>query len=397
MSITEASSVNFNGVLSAPQNALLLSFCNQAASPECSLCFMDPASGRIRWLDIARWPAAVREGLSGICGLAIRGDRLVLVTQSEQPWVVLCDLRENLLLSTLGLRACRDAHSLVWHEDFAYIVSTGTNQIYRVPLINDELGGEELFWTYPGTSPDHDQVHLNGLTIDGEGRLIASCFGEKTAEGRWGAAGRIFYLDNYQILHDGLSHPHSPVVAGDTLAFCESKAGRVYLHERSADDGWTLRKSMFVGGYPRGIAFRGESLFVGISSDRKISRSQKIQLDSDLKLNPSALIRLDCRTGEVESIPGVSFYGNEIYDVVPLDSPVHTDDFGSVIRTRVVGMEFVVNRQMVELQALSGEYHNVLRLYHDLLAERDVLRDQLMRSRSIWIRLRDRLTRLFLG
>ncbi len=396
MSPTEASSVIFTGVLSDPQNALLLSFCNQVTSPECSLCFIDPASGRIRWLDIARWPDAVRERLAGVCGLAIRGDRLVLVTQSEQPWMVLWDLRENQLLSTLELRSCRDAHSLVWHEEFAYVVSTGTNQIYRIALMHDELTGEEVFWTYPGTSPDHDQVHLNGLTIDCDGRLIASCFGEKTAEGRWGAAGRVFYLDNYHILHDGLSQPHSPVVAGDTLAFAESKAGRVYLHERSAAGGWTLRQSVSVGGYPRGIAFRGETLFVGISADRKVSRSQKVQLDSGHEPNPSALIRLDYRTGAVETIPDVSFYGNEIYDIVPLDSPVPTDDFVSAIRARLAGMESVVNRQVVELQALSGEYNNVLRLYHDLLAERDALINQLMRSRSIWVRLRDRLTRSLL-
>jgi hypothetical protein len=365
---------------------------------------MDPASGRIRWLDLARWPDAVREGLAGVCGLAIRGDRLVVVTQSEQPSMVLWDLRKSRLLSTLALHACRDPHSLVWHEDFVYVVSTGTNEIYRITLVNDELGGEELFWTYPGASPDRDQVHLNGLTIDGEGRLIASCFGERTAEGRWGAAGRIFYLDNNHTLHDGLNQPHSPVVAGDTLAFAESKTGRVYLHERSAADGWALRQAVTVGGYPRGIAFRGDALFVGISADRKVSRSQKVQLDTGNEPNPSALIRLEYQTGKVESIPGVSLYGNEIYDIVPLDGPVATDDLETAMRARVAGMESVVNRQMVvvrelqnEIQGFSAEYQNVLGRYHDVLAERDALRGQLALPRGIWVRLRDRLTRWFQG
>ena len=402
MSASEAASMSLTGVLSAPQEGLLLSFCNQAASPECSLCFMDPASGRIRWLDVAGWPDAVRESLAGICGLAIRGDRLVLVTQSEQPSMVLWDLQESRLLSTLALRACRDPHSLVWHQGFVHVVSTGTNEIYRISLVNDELGGEERYWTYPGTSPDRDQVHLNGLTIDGEGRLIASCFGERTAEGRWGAAGRIFYLDNNQTLHDGLNQPHSPVITGDTLAFAESKTGRVYLHERSATDGWALRQAVTVGGYPRGIAFRGDVLFVGISADRKVSRSQKVQLESGHEPNPSALIRLDHRTGEVESIPGVSLYGNEIYDIVPLDGPVATDDLETAMRVRVADMESVVNRQMValrelqqEIQGFSAEYQNVLGRYHDVLAERDALRGQLARTRGIWSRLRDRLTRKF--
>lgn len=358
---------------------------------------MDPVSGRIRWFDMAQWPEAVRDGLAGVCGLAIRGDRLVLVTQSEQPSMVLWDLRESRLLSSLALRACRDPHSLVWHKGFVHVVSTGTNEIYRVSLVNDELGGEELFWTYPGTSPDRDQVHLNGLTIDGEGRLIASCFGERTNEGRWGAEGRIFYVDNNQTLHDGLNQPHSPVVAADTLAFAESKTGRVYLHDRSATDGWALRQTVTVGGYPRGIAFRGDALFVGVSADRKVSRSQKVQLDSGHEPNPSALIRLEYRTGEVASIPGVSLYGNEIYDIVPLDGPVATDDLETTMRARVAGMESVVNLQMVELQGLSTEYRSVLRRYQDVLAERDALRGQLARSRSIWARLRDRLTRRFRG
>lgn len=402
MSASEAGSISLTDELSVPQDGLLLSFCNQAASPECALCFMDPASGRIRWFDMAQWPVAAREGLAGVCGLAIRGDRLVLVTQSEQPWMVLWDLRESRMLSALALRACRDPHSLVWHEGFVHVVSTGTNQIHRISLANDELGGEELFWTYPGTSPDRDQVHLNGLTIDGEDRLIASCFGERTAEGRWGAAGRIFFLDRNQTLHDGLNQPHSPVVAGDTLAFAESKTGRVYLHERSATDGWALRQAVTVGGYPRGIAFRGDVLFVGISADRKVSRSQKVQLESGHEPNPSALIRLDHRTGEVETIPGVSLYGNEIYDIVSLDGLVATDDLETAMRARIVGMESVVNRQMValrelqqEIQGFSAEYQNVLRRYHDVLAECDALRGQLARSRGIWSRLRDRLTRRF--
>lgn len=397
MSTSEAASMSLTDLLSAPQEGLLLSFCNQASSPECSLCFMDPVSGRIRWFDMAQWPEDVRDGLAGVCGLAIRGDRLVLVTQSEQPSMVLWDLRESRLLSSLALRACRDPHSLVWHKGFVHVVSTGTNEIYRVSLVNDELGGEELFWTYAGTSPDRDQVHLNGLTIDGEGRLIASCFGERTNEGRWGAEGRIFYVDNNQTLHDGLNQPHSPVVAADTLAFAESKTGRVYLHDRSATDGWALRQTVTVGGYPRGIAFRGDALFVGVSADRKVSRSQKVQLDRGHEPNPSALIRLEYRTGEVASIPGVSLYGNEIYDIVPLDGPVATDDLETTMRARVAGMESVVNLQMVELQGLSTEYRSVLRRYQDVLAERDALRGQLARSRSIWARLRDRLTRRFRG
>ena len=104
----------------------------------------------------------------------------------------------------------------------------------------------------------------------------------------------------------------------------------------------------------------------------------------------------------MESIPGVSLYGNEIYDIVPLNGPVATDDLETAMRARIVGMESVVNRQMValrelqqEIQGFSAEYQNVLRRYHDVLAERDALRGQLARSRGIWSRLRDRLTRRF--
>ena len=401
MSASEADCMALTGELAAAQDALLLSFCNQAASPECSLCFMDAGSGRIRWLDLAQWPGAIRENLAGVCGLAIQGDRLLLVTQSEQPSLALWDIKDSRLLSNLALHACRDPHSLVWHTGFVYVVSTGTNEIYRIPLVDDSLGGEELFWAYSGTSPEHDQVHLNGLTIDADGRLIASCFGERTGEGRWGASGRVFYLDNNETLHAGLSQPHSPVVAGDTLAFAESKTGQVYLYERSAS-GWGLRQTISVGGYPRGIAFGGDDVFVGISADRKVSRSQKVPLDTCSEAQPSALIRLNRRTGEIRRIPGISLYGNEIYDIVPVGRPVATDDLETAMRPRVAGMESVVSQQNVvirelqqEMQALSAEYQHVLARHNDLLAERDALRGQLARSRGIWARLRDRFSLRF--
>ena len=401
MSASEADCMSLTGELAAAKDALLLSFCNQAASPECSLCFMDAGSGHIRWLDLAQWPGAIRENLAGVCGLAIQGDRLLLVTQSEQPSLVLWDIKEARLLSTLTLHACRDPHSLVWHEGFVYVVSTGTNEIYRVSLAENVLGTEERFWACLGTSQEPDQVHLTGLTLDADGRLIASCFGERTGEGRWGASGRVFYLDNNETVHAGLSQPHSPVVAGDTLAFAESKTGQVYLYERSAS-GWGLRQTIAVGGYPRGIAFGGDDLFVGISADRKVSRSQKVPLDIGSEAQPSALIRLNRRTGEIRRIPGISLYGNEIYDIVPVGQPVATDDLETAMRPRVTGMESVVSQQKVvirelqqEMQALSAEYQHVLARHNDLLAERDALRGQLARSRGIWARLRDRFSLRF--
>ena len=380
----------------------LISFCNQASSPECALCLMDLANGGIRWITLSKLPPELRQGLGGVCGMITQGAKLIIVTQGSQPSLAIWDLSTQELVSVAALAYSKDPHSIVLNDGYIHIVSTGTNEIYRVALKDESLGEEELYWQYPDVRHDRDEVHLNGLTLENR-RLIASCFGPRNGEGRWGCEGRVFYVDDGASIHEGLNQPHSPIINGSRLAFAESKTGRVYLYVQSDDGAWTLQREFDVGGYARGVAFAGQELLVGISADRKVSRSQHRYLGEIQENNPASLLCMDIYSGVARRVSRVDLWGRELYDVIPVGHVCETDPIEVVLGARLNGMESVIFDQAVGLQALqdemqrlSLEYRNVLNQYHDFKNKYHDLRalhDKMLTVK--WARLIQTFTKAF--
>lgn len=328
---------------------VIVSFCNQISSPGRSLCILNTSNGDSRWIDLSNLPKVLRQDYAGICGICRVGDDVVIATQGAAPALASVNITDATITSYTPLEKSRDTHSLVFHEGYLYLVSTGTNEIYKVSIYKGQFGREELAWGYPGVSYDKDEVHLNGLTIDG-GRLIASCFGPKKADGSWNTEGRVFYVESGLSIQGGLNQPHSPLITGRRLIFAESAAHKVYIYNKSESDEWRKEKEICLRGYTRGLVLTDDRLLVGVSSNRKLSKSQRKFLDTTQQESvDSKIVEINLSTGrQVDSLSLLGF-GREIYDMAltntsPTMLPAH-----DAISTRIGEMESSVDKYVADL------------------------------------------------
>lgn len=338
---------------------LLISFCNQLSSPGYSLLAID-ANGmaHAQWVDFSSIPDEYRPSFSSICGICCVGEQVIIATQSGTPVLALLDIKTARVTNYLALNHCKDSHSLVYHNGYVHIVSTATNELYRVAFQDGLFGQEELYWRYPGVGYDKDEVHLNGLTID-EGRLIASCFGPRGLDGAFESEGRVFYVDSGQTIHGSLHQPHSPTVVGQRLIIAESAAHRIHIYTIAEQGEWKLVKRLDVGGYVRGVALQGNRLWVGISADRKLSRSRQKFFDagepSEQIIGDSGIVLVDLETEREIAKFSLLGFGREVYDIITLSAHPAMFPIAEVASTRIRAMESCVDNYVAELNHLSLE------------------------------------------
>jgi hypothetical protein len=111
----------------------------------------------------------------------------------------------------------------------------------------------------------------------------------------------------------GIEHPHSLAHLGGSLAYCESRhsAVRILGEERSQQ----------LPGYTRGMCVVGESLYVGTSLGRRVSKSTGLINNPD---DPGALdggctiSRLSVSSLAIEETIDLSSCGYEVYDLLPV-------------------------------------------------------------------------------
>lgn len=329
--------------------SLLISFCNQLSSPNHSLCILNPSNGDSKWINLSGIPETLRQDISGISGICHIGETIVIASQGASPVLACVNIIETNVTNYIALDKTKDTHSLVFHNDYIYLVSTGTNEVYRVPYHDGHFGKEELYWSYPGVSYDKDEIHLNGLTIDGES-FIASCFGlKKTDDGTWGTEGRVFYLDSGQTIHENLNQPHSPLIADSHLIFAESAARQIHICSKVEHEEWVVKRKISLQGYARGVALIDNKLFVGVSADRKLSRSQRKLMSTKLaKYVDSTLVEIDLTTGYQESEVILLGYGREPYDILSLKTYSALLPANDVICKRAREMESSVDMYAVD-------------------------------------------------
>jgi hypothetical protein len=364
-------------VASSVEACVLITFCNQRSSPLHSLCALSLSSGAVHWIDLSPLPEVYRESFAGICGVCRVGDQLVIATQGAKPVLATVDMKTATLDSYLPLEGCKDAHSVVFQDGYVYVVSTGTNEIYRAHFQGGALKDEELYWQFPGVRYDRDEIHLNGMTVDG-GRLICSCFGEKTEDGSWGTNGRIIYLDTGEIIREKLKHPHTPLIAGNRLFFAESATDKVYAYEKSERGIWVLDKELQLGGYTRGLALMDGYLLVGISASRKVSRSQKTVISDPLYSPDAAVVTIDLVSYDQKSAVNLSLYGREVYDLMLLPSMLASRQSNDVVVERLREMEATIDKYEVDVSRLWNQ--NIK--FNERVLERDKYIEGLQRSVS---------------
>lgn len=340
--------------LNADHTSLLVSFCNQVSSPDCSLCIFDMSSRASRWIDFSSLSDDVCNSFSCVCGICGVAEDVIITTQGASPILATVSIAEAKITNYVALKKCKDTHSLVYSNGYVYIVSTGTNEIYRVPFKDGQLGEEELFWNYPGVSHERDEVHLNGLTVDGDD-LIASCFGPKNAEGAWGLEGRVFHVESGASIHAGLNQPHTPLVIGDQLVFVESAESKVFMYTKTASGAWTLSAEIKMPGYTRGLALQDGHLLVGISSSRNVSRSRKTAVADIREPTDTAIMRVDLETHSTEVACDLSAFAREVYDIVSVNGAPSLSSPFDVLSHRVREMESTIDRYIVNVQSLLSQ------------------------------------------
>ncbi|MCA1597009.1 MAG: TIGR03032 family protein, partial [Chloroflexi bacterium] len=246
--------------------------------------------------------------------------RYLYAALREPAGLLVLDRKDLSLLNCHWLEGARDAHSLCLHNGSVFLVSTGTDEVIRLKMNGPEVAAADVFWRPDPAAEKADLHHLNSI-CSWQGDLYVSGFGEKTGE-RWASARGGFVLNisaGYSVA-TGLFHPHSLLPTEDGIAFCESPAGAVRL------SGGPVLQSL--PGYIRGLCRSEGRLFVGASACRHRSRSAGVILAPEARLSSGegtdhrggcAVYRLAEESLEVEQTISLETFGDEIYDLLPVE------------------------------------------------------------------------------
>lgn len=334
----------------------IISFCNQISSPDCSLCIFDTSGRASRWIDFSGLSDGIRNGFAGVCGICNVGEEVLIITQGQSSILASVNVKEARIANYVVLEKCKDPHSLVYSKDYVYVTSTGTNEIYRIMYKEGDLGQEELFWQYPDVGYEKDEVHLNGLALD-ENDFIASCFGPRKKEGGWADEGRIFHIESGVSIRSGLNQPHTPIVNNGRLMFAESAANRVFLYHKLGSS-WKKEKDIVLSGYTRGLALQEQSLLVGVSASRKLSRSQGRFLYESHNSGDSELVVIDLATTKPLASFDLLPFGREPYDVLVINKAPELVTESNSVNVRIRKMESLMDVYLADVGSLFQQVSN---------------------------------------
>lgn len=299
---------------------ILVSFCNLRAPGVPALGLLDAATMEFHVLQLP--PEVAR--CNGITGLALC-DRYVyaaalpsqsmrLATAFASSVLLIFNRRDLSLASHYTFRSGTDIHSLLAQEGRLYAISTGTDEVIEMRLQNADVVSEVCFWRPDRDGPREDIHHLNAISLWRD-ELLVSAFGKKNSQ-RWHSArdGFITSISSGEMLAVGLDQPHSLADLGKRLAYCESRYRAVRV---IGDD-----RVQQLPGYSRGLCTVGDSLFVGTSMGRQLSKSTGLinnPADEGLLGGQCSISRLSIATFEVEHMVDLGAQAQEIYDLLPVD------------------------------------------------------------------------------
>lgn len=261
-------------------------------------------------------------------GLAIEGQRMALATR-HQVWL----LQNSALLAhdyqedapgrydSLFLpRASYFTNDLNVH-DVAFVKDGGLCVVASRFSCLASLSHEHNFiprWQPPFISEvvPEDRCHLNGLAVVNGRPKYVTALGESDTVGGWrdnkATGGIIIDVESGEIVHRGLSMPHSPRWYDGHLWFLNSGRGELRVYDPRQG------KSNLVctlPAYLRGLAFVGPYALVGMCQIREkhIFGGLSVQQQFEKLLCGVALI--DLRTGQQAGLFEFTSGCQEIYDV----------------------------------------------------------------------------------
>jgi hypothetical protein len=192
-----------------------------------------------------------------------------------------------------------DLHDALIDGGLCYVISTHGNEVVRF----DSDGVEQRRWTFPG---ERDAWHINCLAR-WNGRLVFSAFADRPGHRAYKEppfdTGFVQDLETGERPITGLSQPHSLVPDGERLLLANSGESELRAYDRS---GALLRKR-HLDGYTRGVAFRDDVVYVGLSKSRNIDTKN---------MSGAAVVALDAETWE--EIGRIRLPVDEIYAIQPI-------------------------------------------------------------------------------
>ncbi len=189
------------------------------------------------------------------------------------------------------------SHQLAWHNDELLIVNTRFSCLSTLSNKWSFIPG----WRPPFISAiaPEDRCHLNGVCIDENGPKYASALGMTDTKEGWrenkASGGIIIDIPSGEVVTEGLSMPHSPVLYAGKLWILNSGTGALEVVDEKDGKRTTVAK---FPGFLRGLDFCDRYAFVGlckIRNDRKTFNDLPIEKETDeLKC---AVCILDITTG----------------------------------------------------------------------------------------------------
>ena len=327
---------------------LLLSFVNQKFTPEYKLGLM-ASNGNFYWVK-----GEIANLSNGITGISARNNKLYVSLQQNGLGVL--DESFNLIQHVLS-ENIKDPHSLYIHDNTLYVLSTGKNSIFTYSIQKDGLlKNENLYWKVPWSSNEFDSVHLNSFIITDKGKFV-TIFGDRTKGQDWTEIdeGKLIEIDSNFTILDNLKHPHSLCQLDDkNFIFCESRTGQI-----KDQNGLVLKQ---FNGYIRGLVKYQNRIIVCENARRKLSKSRignlkgRIREFEDEGVSNSKIYFLSAKNYRILKEISLSDYGNEVYDILPLDSKIFNLNSDVLIHNISDSRSLVLENKLVDLMIEEEQY-----------------------------------------
>lgn len=238
-----------------------------------------------------------------------------------------------------------DLHDLAYTPGGLLAVNTRFSCLSR---LGRGLHSFEPIWSPPfitGLDPS-DRCHLNGLATDADHqpRVVTALGATDTprgwSDGRLGG-GVVIEVETGETVASGLAMPHSPRLvhgtgAGDGLWVLNSAEGTLGRVDTEAG---VFESVCDVGGFGRGMAQRGDYLFVGVSKIRE--RSTFAGLPVSERSHAAGVCVVHAPTGRVAGRIAYRASVEEVYDVAVLPEVARPGLVGPgmEVATRAVAVE----------------------------------------------------------
>ena len=281
-------------------------------------------------------------------GMAVKGDKLAIATKSS---VIVTKNSASLAKSYPKFPNTYDSFYLPMATYF-----TGNVDLHDLHYVGKHLWAVNTSFSCLATIDDdfsftprwkpnfisklssEDRCHMNGLAVDGDKLKYVSALGSGDSAQSWREGitknGVIIDIESNEIIAKDLAMPHAPRIYDGKLYVLLSAAQK--LVEVNPSNG-QMTDVVHIPGFVRGMAKRGEVLFVATSKLRKNSSTFK-DLDIAEKANEASISAIHLPTGAIIGKMTYLSSVDEIYDLQVLENKMRPNIANTLKDTHLQGL-----------------------------------------------------------